>query len=448
MRLLFISPYVPTSIRVRPYSLLKTLAERGHRLTLATLWTTEAERAQLATLEKMGIEVVARPLPRLRSLANCLGVLPTLPRTPPPLHPPQWGGKRGGERAPSTTPLQAVYCWQPRLQCALDDLLRLERFDLIHVEHLRGARYGLTLKDRGIPVVWDSVDCISQLFEQAAAHSRSLFGKWITRLELDRTRRYEGWLLDQFQAVLVTSEVDKQALVQLATSDKGQAENKIKVLPNGVDQAYFCPNRSPPLLPPSGGERGGGREGASPVGGIEGAQETLVFSGKMSYHANVTMALHLVHDIMPHIWVEHPEVKLIIVGQNPPPSVQKLGQDPRVTVTGYVPDIRPYIQQATVAVVPSVYGVGIQNKVLEAMACGTPVVATERAISALRLKPGQDILVANEPTAAARQVLRLLKEPILRETIGVNGRNYVKRHHDWSQIGASLEEIYYSVINN
>ena len=404
MRILFVVPYVPTRIRVRPHSLLKALVDRGHRVTLVTLWNNEAEREALAALVMPGLTIVAAPLPRLRSLANCLTALPT------------------------ATPLQAVYCWQPRLGEMLERLLEVETFDVVHVEHLRGAHYGLLLKDRGLPVVWDSVDCISYLFEQATAYSRSLFGKWITRLELARTRCYEDWLLQQFQAVLVTSETDKQALIRLAPGchQAGQALNsgKIKVLPNGVAQNGLTPNGPGPKA------------------------ETLVLSGKMSYHANVTMALHLVQDIMPYIWAERPQVELTIAGQSPPAAVRQLAADGRVRVTGYVSELQTYLQEAAVAVVPAVYGAGIQNKILEAMACGTPVVAMERSIAALKLQPGQDILVAGDARHFAGQVLRLLADPGLGQTIGLNGYNYVKRYHNWSQIGADLEKIYQTVIDH
>ena len=407
MRILFIVPYVPTRIRVRPYSLLETLAGRGHKITLATLWSDEAERGQLATLEEMGLKTLAVRLPRLRSVKNCLGVLP------------------------SSTPLQAVYCWQPQLKQALDNLLDTEPFDVIHVEHLRGAGYGLALKDKGVPIVWDSVDCISYLFEQAMVHSRSLFGKWMTRLELGRTRHYEGWLVKQFAKVLVTSKIDKEALLQLAkredqstlNNNYSEIENQIMVLPNGVDQTIFTPN------------------GHKAIG------ETLVFSGKMSYHANITMALHLVQDIMPHVWAERPGVQINIVGKDPPALIQALGQDPRVTVTGYVPDLQPYLQQATVAVAPAAYGAGIQNKVLEAMACGTPVVATKQATAALNLQPDQDILLADTTETFARQVLKLLDNSDLCHEVGTNGYNYVTQTHNWFRIGSTLEQLYQSITN-
>ena len=170
------------------------------------------------------------------------------------------------------------------------------------------------------------MDCISYLFEQAAARSSSLFGKWITRMELPRTRRYEGRLVNQFDRVLVTSAVDKAAFERVAAQHsplsplrKGCRRDEVVVLPNGVDLAYFTPSGEP-------------RE-----------PDTLVFSGKMSYHANVTGALHLVHDIMPLVWQERPEVKVVIAGKDPPREVQRLAADrgARVTVTGTVPDMRP-----------------------------------------------------------------------------------------------------------
>jgi glycosyltransferase involved in cell wall biosynthesis len=133
----------------------------------------------------------------------------------------------------------------------------------------------------------------------------------------------------------------------------------------------------------------------------------------MSYHANVTAASHLIQDIMPRIWKHRPEVKLLIAGKNPPRSLVELAASarkhepvsrrpavastPAVTVTGSVPDMRPYLNRATISVAPLLYGAGIQNKVLEAMACATPVVASPRAVSALSAQGWRDIVVADDP---------------------------------------------------
>jgi glycosyltransferase involved in cell wall biosynthesis len=423
MNLLFIIPYVPTPIRVRPYNLIRALAARGHRITLATLWTDEAERRALDEPARWGVRVIAEHLPRARSLRNCLGALPT------------------------ATPLQAVYCWSPALRARIEQELASPlllgegpgvRYAAVHVEHLRGAHYGLDLP--GVPVVWDSVDCISYLFAQSARHSRSPSGRLLTRLDLARTRRHEGWLAGQFDRVLVTSPVDRAALHQVFTAETQRAQslekykekisassaisavNKdhIVVLPNGVDLTYFRPGDAP-------------RDA-----------ETLVITGKMSYHANVTAVHHLMDAIMPRVWAQRPRVRVQVVGAYPPPALRRLAErfPGRVEVTGTVPHLRPYLQRATLAVAPVAYGAGIQNKVLEALACGTPVVATPQACSALEVEPGRDLLTAGAPDEFAGQVLRVLDDPALAAQLGAAGRRYVEQHHDWDAVAAHLEGIY------
>ncbi|BCX04476.1 MAG: glycosyl transferase family 1 [Candidatus Roseilinea sp.] len=398
MNLLFVIPYVPTLIRVRPYNLVRFLARHGHRLTLATLWETNEERRALAELESLGIEIVAAPLTRNRKLLNLATALP------------------------STQPLQANFCWQPALATKLEVLILVRDFDAIHVEHLRGSRYALQLKRktqdarRRTPIVWDSVDSITHLFEQAARRSQSLKGKLMTAFELPRTRRHEGWLAAQFDHVLVTSPTDRAALEAISPRHA-----PITVLPNGVDLHYFAPC-----------------EGATRE------SDALVFSGKMSYHANITAALHLVNDIMPRVWAQKPQVRLWIVGKDPPDEVCALeARHPeQVKVTGAVPDMRAYLQCAAVAVVPVVYGAGIQNKVLEAMACATPVVTSAQTVTSLQ--PGYEsaALVAGDAEAFAHHVLRLLDDPSLRAQLGAAGRRYVEMHHDWNVIVDRLAKIY------
>jgi len=370
-------------------------------MTVLTLWTNEQEREEVEGLKQYCDSVQAVYLPAWRSWLNSLQALP------------------------GSTPLQAMYCWQPEL---VSHLAHAEfEADVIHVEHLRGAPYGLYLKSqlakagRKTPIIWDSVDCISLLFRLASGRSKKPFSRWITRFELGRTEQYEGWLTSQFDEVLVTSLSDKEALLSLLPSEYELPS--ISILPNGVDLDYFAPD--PDIT----------REPA-----------TLVISGKMSYHANVTMLLHFVHDILPFIHTHRPDVKLCVVGKDPPREVRALAQNPSIVVTGSVPDIRPYLQRATVAVAPLTYGAGIQNKVLEAMACATPVVATPQAVSALNVLPGRDVLLAREPAAFAETVLDLLEAPQQQRQIGEAGRRYVEKHHPWAVIAEQLEEVYNEVI--
>lgn len=402
MDVLFLVPYVPNLIRVRPYNLIRHLTEQGHRVSVLTLWTGQAEREDIKKLEQICQQVYAAPLPLSRSLFNSLAALP------------------------SRTPLQANYCWQPVLRDRLLELISdkngKQPFDVVHVEHLRGVKYALHLKSqfrpgKQVPIIWDSVDSISMLFRQAARTSKSFFGRWLTRFELGRTESYEKWLVGQFERVLVTSQLDKNAFLSLQPT--GFRESCITVLPNGVDLDYFSPDNSVTREP-----------------------DTLVLSGKMSYHANITMALHLVEKIMPLVWQKRPVVQVYIVGKDPPTEVTTLGNDPRITVTGTVEDIRPYLRKSTISVTPIMYGAGIQNKVLEAMACATPVVSTPRATSALTIRPGHDLISADEPEAFAEAVLRLLTNPELCREIGESGRRYVETNHRWPSIVEKLVEVY------
>jgi glycosyltransferase involved in cell wall biosynthesis len=168
----------------------------------------------------------------------------------------------------------------------------------------------------------------------------------------------------------------------------------------------------------------------------------------MSYHANIRMVLHLVHEIMPIVWESRHDVTLVIAGKDPPREIRDLAANPSIQVTGTVSDIRPYLQRATMAVSPLVYGVGIQNKVLEAMACGTPVITTSQAISALSVVPGQDVLVADTPESFAEAILRLFGDPIRQEQLSRAGRKYVEEHHNWNKIAIQLEDIYCEAIDH
>lgn len=408
MRILFIVPYAPTPIRTRPYNLLRGLTRRGHDITLATLWQNAGEQAALAEWRAPGVRVIAEPLSTLRSGANLLRALA------------------------GAAPLQAAFCWQPALARRIAGELAATAYDVVHVEHLRGARYALAAKEQGAgraAVVWDSVDCISHLFAQTARASSSAGSRVKAWLDVGRTRRYEAWLPEQFDRVLVTSVVDRDAFERLhvGTFERWNVQtfersNVPTVLPNGVDLAYFQP-------------------GVAARSDLD-----IVFSGKMSYHANVTAVAYFAGQVLPLIWARQPQATFTIAGHSPPAGVRALASDARIRVTGSVDDLRPYLQQAALAVAPMPYGAGIQNKVLEALACATPVVATPQAVSALAVRAGEHLLVADGAANLAAAVLRLLDDGALRVRLGAAGRRYAEENHDWAGIVARLEDIYCDAI--
>jgi len=403
MRVLFVVPYAPSPVRVRPYNLIRSLVSMGHQVHVLTVAAGKEDRQSVEKLRSQGAEVSAMSLPRGLSLLNCVAALPT------------------------RMPMQAVFSWSPSVARRSAELAfenGHSRFDVVHVEHLRGSRYGLYLKSQAerrgldLPIVWDSVDCISLLFRQASTESRQWAKRLLCRFELKRTEEYESYLLRRFRQVLITSAVDRQAL--LACPQPGNEQTGfVSVLPNGVDLLHFRPNPELPREP-----------------------STLIVTGKMSYHANVAMVLRLFEQIMPRIWKLRPDVKVVVAGQDPPLPILALARNPRIRVTGRVDDLRPYLLSATVAVAPVLYGVGIQNKLLEAMACGTPVVTTPNATRALQAVPGRHLLVSEKPEGFVESVLGLLDNTAWRTALGEAGREYVEEHHDWQKIAGRLTDLY------
>jgi sugar transferase (PEP-CTERM/EpsH1 system associated) len=390
LRILFISPYLPSLIRSRPYNLIRALARRGHLITLLALEPPAEDTSGLDALRQSCRRVETVPLPGWRTLWNGVQALPT------------------------RTPLQAAYSRSPHMARLIRQVQSEAAFDVVHVEHLRGAELSRAVE--GAPVVFDSVDSITLLFEHVRRAGPTWRSRVMAGLDLARTRRYEGHLLDRYRRVLVTSPCDRDALARISTTR--DVDGRLVVLPNGVDLDYFAPRATP-------------RDPA-----------TIIFTGKLSYHANTAAALDLTTQVMPHVWQQRPDAKLALVGKDPPASLLALAGDRRIVVTGTVADLRPYLAQATVAVSPIRYGVGIQNKVLEAMAMATPVVSTPQATTALQTQAGQDLLVADTAQGIAESILALLADQGLRRRIGQAGRRYVETYHNWTTIAEKLEGIY------
>lgn len=399
MRVLFVAPYIPNALRTRPYHLLKTLASQHHITVLApTFSREEALDGPRLMADLPGLEVIGVACQKPQAIARSLLALPR------------------------RLPMQAQFCYSPELIAMARQLVRRTRFDVAHVEHLRTGYIGKELAELGLPVVFDSVDCISLLVERTLKHG-PLKNRLVSKLELSATKRYEGWLIREagYRASCATSQEDASALEELARVEVG----RVRVIANGVDVNHF----SPPLTKNSR------------------LPDTVVFSGKMSYHANVAAARYLVKYIWPKVRLARPNARLFIVGSRPPKDLLALSGKHGVEVTGYVADLRSYLRQAEVAVAPMVYGVGIQNKVLEAMACATPVVATGDVSRAINARDGQELYLVppGQPAAFADRVIELLQNPKLATEMGEQGRAAVLRHYTWTEASQRLEQLWLDV---
>lgn len=388
MRILFVAPYVPSPIRVRPFQWIRVLSRLGQRIRLVVLQPPEDGWLEDDVPVSGYCESVSVfPLSRARTVVNGLAALPR------------------------DVPLQAAYSRHPAAEARIT--AEVQQCDVVHIEHLRGSL--LTRRVRGIPQVIDAVDSISALFEETQIQARSWQHRLMARIDLSRTRRFEAALPRRFDRTLVSSAHDAARFRELAGA---RVDERLVVLPNGVDLEYFCP-----------------REGVR-------HPATILFTGKMSYHANEAAALRLVERVIPLVWQKRPDVRVVIAGKDPSPGVRLLAHDPRVSVTGFVEDLRACFWSATLVMAPLVYGTGIQNKVLEAMACGVPVIASAKACEGIAAANGRDLLVGRDDQELAALALTLLDNADLRRRLAADGRRYVATHHDWSQLGRRLIGVY------
>lgn len=368
--------------------ILSELADK-HEITLVALSWNDEDRQALQELAERGLPVHAIP----HGVSRRLSAVPALAGKPL-----QYAVARSSHFATTTREIirQADAAGKP--------------FDAIHVEHLRGAAAIDLFKPLGVRTVFDAVDCLAELARLSCLHSTSRLVRAVARYEHPRTQRIESQLIRAADIVTVVAERDRTALLQ-----QNQPAN-VLVVPNGV-------NALPQPVP-------------------IGSQPEVVFTGKLSYHANQAAADWLTTDIWPQIRQLVPAATLTIAGANPPEWLTKRNGHNGVRVMANPPDMQEVLRSARVAIAPVVYSVGIQNKVLEAMAMGIPVVASPSA--AAGLLPGSDgtLALAESARDLAMETARLLLDDIAASRLGAAGFDYVSRQHSWSAVARQFEALY------
>jgi glycosyltransferase involved in cell wall biosynthesis len=228
-----------------------------------------------------------------------------------------------------------------------------------------------------------------------------------------KTRTFERRLFRQFDLCTMVSEQDRVASQPLLPPGSGW----IEVVPNGVD----CEHNRPGIAEP--------RTGA------------LVFNGSLTYSANYDAMQYFLIEIYPLIQQEEPSVSLTITGSLDGVDLGGLNLDGSVRLSGQVTDVRPLVAGASVCVVPVRQGGGTRLKILEAMALGTPVVATPKGAEGLQVKPGRDVLLGRDAEEFAAQVVRMLRDPILRENLSGHARRTVERRYEWTVLGRRFVDL-------
>jgi len=304
-------------------------------------------------------------------------------------------------------PLQTLLYHSPTMKQQLQTLLHQEQFDVVHVQLARMAPYMESVSH--IPRVIDLVDALSLNMGRRFLRERGLL-KLITYLEWQRLRSYERAICQTYDQVIVVSEQDRSIIGDIPNLHV----NPIAV---DLDRLPFSTNNRHPKM--------------------------LVFSGNMGYFPNINAVHWFVQEVLPRVKLSMPDIKFFIVGTNPHREIQDLAKkDSSITVTGYVEDIFSYLGKATVVVVPMRAGSGMQFKVLEAMACRKPVVATPYALGGIDAEDGKHLLVAHDAHSFADKVIQLLSDVKLQKHLARQARQLVEEKYSWEQSVSQLEEIY------
>lgn len=383
MRILFLTqrfPFPPDrGDRIRSYHILRHLA-RSHEVSLATLTDEDIQESHWKEINNLCASVDVGRIHRNQRKILSLFYLPT------------------------ATPLTLPNYYSRELKAKVDLRLRKESFDLIFIFCSSMAPYVLAY-DR-IPKVIDFVDVDSEKWFEYG-RSRHFPMNLVYLREGNLLRRYETRVAKSCRHAFVASHREKIAFEQFL---KG---TPITTIPNGV-----CIPENTRIL----------RSGCK-----------ITFTGVMDYWPNEDAVCHFVHDIFPIIIRKIPAAEFVIVGQNPTRRVKELSKVRGITVTGWVSDPAKYLEESAVSVAPIRVARGIQNKVLEAMAYGVPVIATAAAADGMQAVKGKDFLLGDSPVEFAEQTILLLGDSKLREKIAKNAIGYLREKHNWELNMKGLE---------
>jgi len=393
LRLLVLAPRFPYPLdkgdRLTVFNLVKHFS-RLHDVTLVTFLEPGQDPADRKHLDGFVDRIETVPLSKWRSYLRAVA-----------------GMLRG-------RPLQVGYYSSPQMARRVDQVIREFEPDIVYAHTIRMAPY-LTGAGR-IPRVLAMQISMRLNYGRLARFHKSLLRRLVYRVEAWWAGRYEPKIARCFDRCLLISETDVAAL-------GSPRPGNILINPHGVDFRFFTSTGS-------------------------GAEESgdLVFTGNMAYPPNSDAVEWFVGDILPLIREKVPGARLTVVGAEPVRSVLALAEDPAVEVTGRVPDLRPYLDRAQVAIDPLRVGAGLQNKVLEGMSMAVPMVVTSVANEGIGAEPGRHLLVADTPGDFAAAVVALLQDEGLRTTMGQAARRFIAEQWSWEKHFDDLEREMLSLV--
>jgi glycosyltransferase involved in cell wall biosynthesis len=396
LRILVVSPYLPSRRsggHVRLRGLVSNLAE-SHDVSILAFADPTAE-GQVAPVEipQSVAEVVTVPLDvaTTRKAKRALQLRSLL----------------------SPQSFERLVHQRPAFQAALDHMSERRHFDVVHVEHCFMAHFAFP---HDAVVVLDEQNVEYEVRRRSASVTRPGSRKLYDYLNHLKLRREEEDSWRSADACAATSPRDEAAIREACPTAR------TAVVANAVDTEFFSPG---PRRPDS---------------------HTVLFFGTLAYYPNVEALLFFMREVMPLLRRSHPTVQLRIVGAAPPPEITRLA-GPDVVVTGFVDDVRPHLERASVIVAPLRIGGGTRLKILEAMAMGRPVVSTTLGAEGLAVTHGREVLIGDSPEAFAGQVTRVLDDDSLAISLGAAGRRLVEAEYDWRASTRALEALYRGVLH-
>jgi len=312
-------------------------------------------------------------------------------------------------------PSSMGYFYSSQMKQQIETLLAQQDFDLIYVHCSSVAQYVTQVKD--VPKILDFVDMDSQKwlsFTQFKSFPINL-GYWLEGTKLERAERK---LSNEFDlcTTITRSECDTlDSFKQAGTSDW---------FSNGVDSEYFCPSVN------------------------DYKSHVVSFIGRMDYYPNEQAVSYFCHQILPLLREKMVNAQFIIIGAAPSDAVLKLAEIDGVTVTGFVDDVRDYVRDSAVMVAPLSIARGTQNKILEAMALGVPVVTSELGARGIDGDPDKDFMVATTPEQYCQLLFNLMSDPQLRQEFAQQGRVRIENNYSWPYVLERLDRLVQSTISN
>lgn len=302
-------------------------------------------------------------------------------------------------------PFQVGYFYSNKGQKEIDALVKKHKPDHIYCQLIRTAEYVKKYPD--IPKTIDYMDVFSKGMERRS-YTAPFYLKPIFRMEYHRLLRYEHHIFDYFRNKVIISEQDRSLIPH-------PKNKEISVISNGVDTDYFKP--------------------------VERKKEfELLFNGNMNYPPNVESVEYLVKNILPLVLKKYPNTRLLISGTSPSQKVYTL-RSRSVFVTGWTNDIRENFSKSKILVAPMQISIGLQNKLLEAMAMKIPCITSSLANNALGAEKGKSILVADKPEEYAEHIITLLENEEIAKEIAMNAYNFILQNYNWESTTNKLERI-------